>query len=179
MLEYDKIYLLSNLEKLYDLLKSNNANSSSLYNCKCIYQTRIAIKHSIYKKINRIQIWRTKSLFDYWYDDFHYCSKNFIGGLDYIVHDTFIKIIHLNINDGEIKNLYNHCLNEYDAEELVNSLISFVKLVAKKENKKKIMIDVHHNLRIFMKYYWHHGFETTNRKCIDNPFWIESELILI
>jgi hypothetical protein len=75
--------------------------------------------------------------------------------------------------------IYNHCLNEYDAEELMNSLIAFVKLVAKKENKKKIIIDVHQNLRIFMKYYWHQGFENTDRKCIDNPYWIESELVLI
>jgi hypothetical protein len=99
MLMCDKVILLPNLEELFELLKNNE--NSSLYNCKCIYENRIAIKYSIYKKINRIQIWRTKSLFDYWYDDFHYCSKNFIGGLDYIVHDTFIKIIHLNINDGE------------------------------------------------------------------------------
>ena len=176
MLMCDKVILLPNLEELFELLKNNE--NSSLYNCKCIYENRIAIKYSIYKKINRIQIWRTKSLFDYWYDDFHYCSKNFIGGLDYIVHDTFIKIIHLNINDGEVK-IYNHCLNEYDAEELMNSLIAFVKLVAKKENKKKIIIDVHQNLRIFMKYYWHQGFENTDRKCIDNPYWIESELVLI
>lgn len=174
-LVYDKIILLPDLEELYELLKNNE--NSSLYNCKCIYETRIAIKYSIYNKINRIQIWRTKSLFDYWYDDFHKCSKNFIGVLEYIVHDTFIKIIRLNINDGEVK-IYNHCLNEYDAVELVNSLIYFVKTVAKKENKTKIIIDVHQNLRIFMKYYWHQGFENTNRKCIDNPYWIESEFII-
>ena len=173
---YNKIILLSNLQELNELL-SNNDNVN-LYNCKCIYENRIAIQHYLEKNKNIIRIWRTKSLFDYWFDDFHYCHRNFIGSCDYTIHDTYIKIDYLYINDGKNNNLYDNPLNEYESEELIKSLINFIKTIAIKENKNKIIIDVHENLRLYEKYYYYNGFDITNRKCINNPFWIEVEIIL-
>jgi hypothetical protein len=176
MLIYNKVILLPNLEALNDLL--NNNDNISLYNCKCIYEDKIAIQHYVKKDMNIIRIWKTKSLFDYWYNDFHHCNKNFIGSLDYTIYDTYIKIDHLYINDGEDKNLYNNILYKYQVEYLLRCLINFVKTIAKKENKNKIILEVHRNLRLYHKYYYYEGFEVTNRKCINNPFWIETEINL-
>lgn len=174
MMLYNKTILLPNLQALFELL--NNTDNESLYSCKCIYEDRIAIRHYIRKELNIIQIWKTKSLFDWWFDP--YCSKNFIATIDYTIHDTYIKINHLGINDYDHINMYNNSLDENDSEDLIRNLVNFVKIVAKKENKDKIFLDVHENLRLFLKYYYYEGFKPTNRKCVDNPFWIETELVL-
>lgn len=179
MLIYNKITLLPNLNALNELLINND--NSSLYNCKCVYEDRIAIRHSFKNNSHTIRIWKTKSLFDYWYNDFNYCHRNFIAALDYTIYDNYIKIDYLYINDFDNKiniKLYDNSLDEYDFEELLKSLIDFVKFVAKKENKDKIIIDVHENQRIFEKYYYYKGFKITNRKSENNPFWIEIEFIL-
>jgi hypothetical protein len=177
MLIYNKVILLQNLKKLNELLNNDN---SSLYNYKCkyIYEDKIAIEHYLKKNMNIVRIWRTKSLFDYWFDDFKHCSKNFIGALDYTIHDTYIKIDYLCINNSELKNMYNNPLDKYESEDLITSLINFIKIIAKKENKDKIIIDVHENLQLYEKYYYYNGFDITNRKCIKNPFWIEAEINL-
>lgn len=176
MLIYNKVILLSNLEELNELL--NNNDNNSLYSCKCIYENRIAIKHYSKKNINTIRIWRTKSLFDYWYDDFNYSAKNFIAALDYTINDKYIKIDYIGINDDEKKFMYHNSLDAYDAENLINSLINFIKIVGIKENKNKIIMDVHQNLRYYIKYYNDKNFIITNRKSTDNPFWIEMEINL-
>ena len=175
---YNKVTLLQNLDALNELLISGD--NPSLYNCKCIYGDRIAIKHIFDKNIHKIRIWKTKSLFDYWYNNFHYCHRNFIAALDYTIHDEYIKIEYLYINDSDniINNkLYNNPLNTYESENLIESLIQFVKNIAKKENKHKIIKDVHENLRIFKKYYYN-DFNVTNKKCTDNSFWVETKIIL-
>jgi hypothetical protein len=170
--------LLQNLKELNELL--NNNDNSSLYNCKCkyIYENRIAIELHLKKNRNIIRIWRTKCLFNYWFDDFKHCSNNFIGALDYTIHDTYIKIDYLSINNSENKNMYNNPLDQYESEDLITSLINFIKIIAKKENKDKIIIDVHENLRLYEKYYYYNGFDITNRKCKANPFWFEAEINL-
>jgi hypothetical protein len=176
---YNKITLLSNLNELNNLLKNND--NPNLYNCKCIYKDRIAIQHYSHENSHTIRIWKTKSLFDYWYNDFHYNHRNFIAALDYTIYDKHIKIDYLYINDSENKvnkKLYDNSLDEYEMEELLNSLIYFIKIIAKNENKQKITKDVHQNLKIYEKYYYYEGFKVTNIRCIDNPFWIETELIL-
>lgn len=171
---YNKTILLPNLQALFELL--NNNDNESLYSCKCIYEDRIAIRHYIRKELNIIEIWKTKSLFDWWFDP--YCSNNFIATIDYTIHDTHIKINHLGINDYDHINMYNNSLDENDSEDLIRNLVIFVKIVAKKENKDKIILDVHENLRLFLKYYYYEGFKPTNRKCTNNPFWVETELVL-
>ena len=77
-----------------------------------------------------------------------------------------------------MKNMYNNPLDQYESEDLITSLINFIKIMAKKENKDKIIIDVHENLRLYEKYYYYNGFDITNRKCITNPYWFEAEIIL-
>ena len=176
MLISNKIILLENLEELNELLNKNENPIS--YNCKSIYGNKIAIKHSLKKNMNIIRIWRTKSLFDYWIDDFKNCGKNFIGSFDYTIYDTYIKINYLCINNSETKNMYDNPLDEYDSDDLIKSLINFIKIIAKKENKNKIIVDVHESLRLYEKYYYYNGFDITTRKSIDNPHWIEAEINL-
>lgn len=174
---YNNTILLSNMQSLYDLL-TNDENESLHNNCKPVFTERIAIQHYFKNERHIIRIWKTTSLFDYWYNPFDNCGKNFIATIDYYVKDNHIKINHLGINDFEHKHMYNNSLDNCDSEDLIKNLINFVKLVAKKDYKDKIILDVHENLRIFFKYYHHLGFNTTNKKCGDNPFWVETELIL-
>ena len=176
MLVYNKTILLPNLQALYELLKNND--DPSLYTCKCMYADRIAIQHSCKQGMHSIRIWKTKSLFDYWFDDFHHSGRNFIGSLDYIIHEYHIKIVYLSVNNGRHINLYNRLLDEYEVEEIIESLIHFVKIIATKENKTKILLDVHENLQLYDNYYFYEGFEKTNHRCVDNPYWIETELNL-
>lgn len=179
MLIYNKVTLLPNLNALNELLINND--NPGLYNCRCIYEDRIAIQYILKNNSHSVRIWKTKSLFDYWYNDFHYCHKNFIAALDYTIYDKYIKIDYLYINDiGNKINIksYDNSLDEYESKDLLKSLIKFVKIIAKKENKDKIIIDVHENLRIYEKYYYYNGFKITNRKSDNNPFWIETEFIL-
>jgi len=165
MLLYNKTILLSNLQSLYELL--NNNDNESLYTCKCIYTDRIAIKHFIRNGTNIIQIWKTKSLFDYLYDDYN--ISNFIACVDYNIHDTYIKINHLGLN--------NTFLDEYKSEDLVENIVDFIKIVANKENKLKIVLDVHENLKNYLKYYYYIGFKPNDNKSKNNPYWVETELI--
>ena len=175
MILNNKTILLPNLEALYELLQ--NKDNESLYTCKCIYEDRIAIKHYIRnEKKNLIQIWKTKSLFDWLYDPYY--SSNFIACLDYTIYDTIIKIDHIGINDNNRFNIYNQPLDDYDAEKIIENLINFLKIIATNENKEKIIIDVHENLRIYNKYYCDLGFKTTTNKCKDNQYWIETELLI-
>jgi hypothetical protein len=176
MIIYNKTILLPNLEELYELL--NNNNNESLYICKCIYEDRIAIQHYIKNNMNKIQVWKTKTLFDCWFNDFDHCNKGFIASFDYTIHENHIKIDNSCINDNYHDELYDNPLNEYDSEKLIKSLINFVKKVAIKQNKKKIILDVYDNLLIYKKYYYYIGFNKTDRICIDNPFWIETEMNL-
>ena len=176
MILYNKTILLPNLQFLNDLLINNE--NPNLYICNSIYEERIAVKHSIIKGMNVIQIWRTKSLFDYWFNDFHYSSKNFIACLDYTIHKNFIKIDHLGINDGENKRLYDNPLDELEAEDIIKCFINFLKIIGKKMNKDRIVLDVHENFRLYEKYYYYQGFNISNRKSISNRFWIETEIIL-
>jgi hypothetical protein len=171
--------LVSNFELLFNLL--NNKELENSYNCKYIYEKKIAIQHLTKINninINRLRIWSTYSLFDWWYDKYDNCGKNFIGCVDYILHDNYIKINYLNINDSQTTNLYINPLDLDDAEDLIRELINFIKLVAFQENKKKIILDVHENLRLYNKYYYNLGFEVTKRKSEGNPYWVEIEINL-
>lgn len=184
MLFYNKTILLSNLRCLNGILNNYEATLSNHTNNNFftkIYSDKIAIKHYNYEKINSIRIWKTKSLFNYLF--YKLSGGKFIGGIDYIINNDNIKIDYLFINDNEYKNICNKnipndILDESEAFEIKKSLINYIKFLAKKENKNKIIIDVHQNLRLYEKYYNNEGFIITNRKCLDNPYWIETEFIL-
>jgi hypothetical protein len=176
---YNKTILLYNFTNLLELLNNKEIiDIRDKFECNYYYGNRIAIKH--YNKLNKhtIRIWKTKSLLDIWYNDFN--CKEFLGALDYTIDDNEIKINYLNVNKTGNNDMYmySNYLEEYDTEELINALIYYIKLIGKKENKEKIILDVHGNLIYFNLYYYYNGFNVTNRKCKDNPYWIETEFIL-
>jgi len=176
MLLYNKTSLLPNLVALQELL--NNNDNEYNYRCQGLYEDKIAIRHTLaHNGMNSIRIWKTPCLLGFWYNDFDYSHKYFIGALDYTIYENCIKIDYLNINDFDKKDMFYNPLNQDDSIHLVKSLIHFVKIVALKETKPKIILDIHENLRMFFKYYQEEGFRVTNRKCKSNPFWLEAESV--
>ena len=172
-MQINKTLLFFSLTNVRNYLTSNitNTNSDSCYN---IYTDKFAINFSSKDKSHSIRLWKTKVLFNYWYNVFE--SKQFVGALDYKINDDHIKIEYLNINDGEGSLSYDFILNQNDSNLLKKDFIEYTKTLAIKEKKKKIIIDVHGNLRIFDKYYKNEGFVATTRRCHDNRYWIEAEL---
>ena len=129
-------------------------------------------------KLNVIRVWKTNAIFDYWYAPFN--SRNFIGALDFTIHDDVVKIEYLNLNTNDsVDDTYyenRQFLNHEEALELNSAFIDFMRRIGKQDNKKKIIVDVHNNLRIYKMYYEKEGFVVTSRRAVDNPYWIEVEL---
>lgn len=176
MLFYNKVLLLPELSDIFDLLQNNHLKKA----CFCFfYGDRIAISHRQDNIHNSIRIGKTRSFMDYWYNTF-FCGKTFIGALDYIVETDCIKIDYINNcnGDGFTFNLYETRLTEMESKELFYSMVEFIKYVAKQEQKPKIKLDVHQNLRIYRKHFEELGFQVTGRKSRDNPFYLETELAL-
>lgn len=146
------------------------------YTPRCLYADRFVIKEKKWTESSTIRIWKSKSLLDWWYNDSS--SDTFIGGLNYRMHEDHVKCEYMNIKDvrepsyGESPSL----LTEAEIAALSHSFVEHLKKISREENKPKIIIDVHQNLRIYEKYYKKEGFHITERQSIDNPFWIEAEL---
>lgn len=153
MLFYNKTITLPNMKSLFQILTNQSIIPSSLF----FNKNKISIKHFNHNNLNGIRIWKTKLFMN------HVSNNNFIAGIDYTINDDKIKIEFMNINE-------NYELNE--------NLIQFIKQLAKENEKTKVVVDVHYNLKNFNKYYKSQGFKITNRKSVDNPYWLEAELDL-
>lgn len=169
MLFFNKVLLLNDLPSLFRLLQNQVFQPSF-----CFYGERIVIKHDVIDKLNSIRIWRTTSLFDYFYEK--QPSNRFIGALDYIVQEDGVKIDYVNINDKENVCHYENRLTDIESKELLGSMVQFITSVAKEEQKNKIKLDVHENLRLYNKHFQDLSFVKTERKSIDNPYWVETEI---
>ena len=172
-IDLPKTILLLNLKDTCLYLQNNYSSKNNID----ILSDKIVIKHSLFENQHSIKIWKTKTLFNYWYDD-NFSANKFIGIIDFTINKDNIKIDYFNINDTESYINDNFKLNDNDAKELTKSMIDFVKKIGKEEEKNKIIIDVHNNLRIFNKYYSNEGFIATPRKTYDHSLWIEAELNL-
>jgi hypothetical protein len=140
------------------------------------YKNKIAIQHLVKKGLNMIRIWNTKVLFNCWYNLFEESNDNIVAVMDYTIFDSYIKIERIYINSKNNWNAYyENPLCEHDTQELLHSLIYFIKTVAKCMNIEKIVMDTHYELRLYKKFYRFEGFMITNRKT-DNPFWYEMVL---
>lgn len=167
----DKVLFTPSLLIACKYLKNKNIDLP-----KCIYGDRVVINHYKINDISVIRLWKTKSFFDLWYDNM--TNDNFIAGIDYSIQDDHIKIEFMDINDENciIKNSYK--LDKKDSMMINNALVRHMKIIARENNKNKIVVDVHNNLKIFGLYYKDEGFISTSRKSHDNPFWVEAELQL-
>lgn len=167
----NKIIFTPSLQIASNILRNNHTNIKIE---NIIYDDRFVINHYFDDGMNVVRIWKTKSLFDIWYDEM--CGSNFIACLDYTINNDHIKIDYMNINDDNciIKNKYK--LNNSESSLINNSLIEYLKIVAKENNKNKIIVDVHNNLSIYRLYYKDEGFIINSINSIDNPYWVEAEL---
>ena len=176
MIFYNKTTLLPGLDELYLLLIQGRVIKTDCFFC---VGSRIAIEHTQKNKKHSIRIWETNSIFNYWYGRLTSPGSNFIAALDYTIdtdHEC-VKIDYMSLNDGEHGNIYKEYLylSTITAQELNENLIGFIENVAKIHSVPKIVMDVHQNLRIYNKYYKNIGFELTDRRCRDNPYWLEME----
>ena len=174
-MEMNKTILLPTIESVLRLLSNNQYTPP---HTKCFYGDKIAIKHYINRDSNVVRIWKTKSFMDWLYDDFN--TEHFMGALDYTICDDKVKIEYMNVNDREnvLYEKLKYKMADNDAMALNAAMIEFVKKIATEHKKPKLVVDVHNNLRIFNKYYSGNGFEITNQKAVDNPYWLEAEMYL-
>jgi hypothetical protein len=145
-----------------------------------IYSDKIVVDHKIiHENMYMVRMWKTKAFFNYWHNDMCSSNSKFIAALDYSIHPEHIKIEYMNLNDDEYKGIPRDKpgLTQSQSSELNSSLILYVKELARKADKKKVIVDVHSNLRIFNKYYHICGFDITDRRCTDNPYWLEAEYV--
>lgn len=103
---------------------------------------------------------------------------HYVGALDYSIRPDHLQIEYLYADDKREPYTRDHQLEVEDAVLLKDALIDRAIHVAKEHGKKKVVIDVHQNLRIFHRDYEPRGFVATKRKCSDNPFWVEADLEL-
>lgn len=169
----NKTILLSNFTELNHFLRVGHIPKQPFH----IYSNKIAVKQIFDSNRNVFRISKTKILFNYECNETTE-SGDFIGMLDYKVNPDNIKIECIDIKNSENSDYNDIYLDEDEVFELKKSLIVFVKNLAKEQQKSKIIVDVHHNLRTYNSLYSHAGFQVTNRKSQDNQFWIESEFIV-
>jgi hypothetical protein len=164
---FKKTVLISSLYDISNLLEHNIIRSNYISN-------NIAVKHDIKNNLNMIRIWNVNPISKYWHEDF--AAEKFIVAIDYKIEPDRIKIEYFNVNNNKYSKYNKHCnyLTDSEVHELTVSILIFVEKIARKNNKNKIVIDVHNNLKTYNKYY-KDFFEVTSRKCLDNPFWIEVE----
>ena len=211
---HNKIVLVSGINVLCKLLQHPHVlptppTFSMFMNIPSLYNNRIAIKYSMKSEyfqtvqsksernnstasdstyLHMIRLWKTKSVFDLWYDDFN--TRNFVGALDYTIHPEHIKIEYMSINepaknsrDKMYKKLLdrnNDVMTTEESDELRRAMLHFMKNLAKEEQKSKIVVDVYDNLKLFNQYYRDEGFRITDQKCSRyNPHWIESEFDVV
>lgn len=164
---FKKTVLIASFYDISKLLEYNIIKTNYISN-------NIAVKHYMLNDLNVIRIWNVNSISNYWYEEF--TAEKFLVAIDYRIEQDRIKIEYFNMNNHNIRKYNKHCncLTDDDAHELTVSIVIFIEKIARENNKNKIVIDVHNNLKIYNKYY-KDFFEVTSRKCLDNPYWIEVE----
>jgi len=102
-----------------------------------------------------------------------------IAGIDLIIENDKIMIDYFMIYDkifyDDLGKFYGEeLLNDEEANEMKNFLLNYTEKIAKLNNLKVIQCDTHQSLKRFNYYFKNEGFELTNVRCNDNPFWIET-----
>lgn len=109
-----------------------------------------------------------------------YTDKNNILQLECKLYDNYLKINYLYINNDYYSNYLNEpkILSNDEYISLKNAFICYIEKLALDNEKEKIIIDVHHNMKRYNHELKDMGFIITNRKCLDNSFWYEAEKTL-
>ena len=102
----------------------------------------------------------------------------YVAGIDIFMENDISEITYHTVNDQrfakDYDNMYGDCVNDTDSQLLRDCLFSFAECASKEKNIKKIKCDVHQNLINYNDNIKQYGFKKTNKKAIDNPFWIET-----
>jgi hypothetical protein len=138
------------------------------------------------KDNDKFFIGKSNNILRFWKSEKEMKSDNIIGCLDYTIDDYSIKIEYMSIRDkfdinyiSSYTNTDNYIiLDDNDAIKLKNAIINYLESIAKENNIKKIIIDVHNNLNYYNHYYKDLGFILTNKRCFDNSFWFQTEKLL-
>ena len=156
----------SNLQEVNTVLRDfpiHSFNYESGSNYAIMLKTRQVGQNWYSLEIDKINSF-VENIMDWWYD-FHWIKM--IGNMKYIIEEDSIQIIYLNIHntiDNKFiprKNNYylNHAINQEETNELMSSLIEYMKSLAKKEGKKKIILEEFCLYgELFEKYFEKEGF---------------------
>ena len=179
-MKFDKVFLYNSISTLNKELRQPEFLPPKPLPLSCLCGEIIAFgiqQRTETKNAETIRIWRSNSYFGLWYDGF--TSGKFLAALDYTIYENHIKIDYMNLYDSS-QTYYEKCaqLTSTESTYLNSLLLRYVKKLARKESKQKVIVDVHPNLRIFDRYYLPNGFTITDRKSEDNPFWREAEFCL-
>ena len=168
--------ILNSCKDLYKYLQTNNVNNPfTLYSDKIILERETFPYGETENICHSIRIWKSKTLFNSWFNN--QSSSAFIGALDYQIRPNDIRIEYLSVNDEECPYI-DKPIDLAESRNVHKELLEYAKKLAKDENKDKVIIDVHGNLRIYNKFFKDEGFQITGRKASDNPFWQEVEFTL-
>jgi hypothetical protein len=164
---FKKTVLLASFYDISKLLEHNIIKTNYISN-------NIAVRHYMHQDLNVIRIWNVNSISKYLYEES--AINNFIIAFDYKIEQDRIKIEYLNMNDNKYSNTkYNsNYLTDNDVYELTSSIVIFIEKIARENNKNRIVIDVHKDLKTYNKYY-KDFFQVTSRISLDHPRWIEIE----
>lgn len=150
---YNNIKLNSSYKLLYTLLDTNKDIKLNFLSKYKVFILSKSNYNNIFLRIEK---------------KYNYISTNYknIGFIDIInKNDNSILIDSYNINNNK------HNLEEYN--EIKQFMFDFAMNIAKDRKCNKINLDVHENLNYYKKDDLEKlGFNFTNKKAIDNPYWI-------
>ena len=171
----NKTTLLPSFNMVCKILCNNCTECS----CDFLYSNNFALMHKSDDNITHsIKIWRTNTMFNYWYNNYDSSDyNNFIASLDYQVDNDSIIINKFIVNDQDFaeRNNSNRFLSDIKAKNLTKSLLKYIENYAKEEEINKIILYVYYTLKSYNKYYKSEGYKLTQRNCKNN--YIEAEKI--
>jgi hypothetical protein len=93
---------------------------------------------------------------------------NYIGGINYKMNDDYLKLDFFLPENQKFPPEIN---------ENTNLLFDHVLKIKQEYNKNKIIVDLHNSLHAYNNFWKFYGFNPTNIKCDDNPYWLKFEKI--
>ena len=182
-MKLNRTIFFPNINKLCNFLLDKN----HIYQDYNLYNKKIALTHYNIKNHSIIDIWKPYSFLNVWYTDYmdtqlqnkvkehgsgilHKTDQ--IALFNYHLSNDSVNIDYMNISDDlspDMQSAYR------DKLEINQAIMVYFREYALKNNKYLIKANVHKNLKTYYKYYYHQGFELTNKTCINNQ--IEKKLI--
>jgi len=181
-------YKMSSSVRVFNsLLHLTNKKTSPIkitYN----YADKYLLRKTINNNYINIHSWKSKCLYNMYFDD--YSNDNKIFTLDLKIIKDIIKIKHLSINndyyDKTLDNYRHNNIKKYlnkltdeETQQIKTFIFDYIMSYSKENNIKKIVIDIHSNLERYNHELKDEGFVPNYEiKCYSNPYWIKAEKII-